>query len=107
IFGSIKDKTDITTTGEKLAIQGYLLSEDHLKQFALLQLLSEDYNEAQAQAQAKKKVLAFWMYIDSQIFWYQKFSATECADIMKDILCKDQKTYPDLTGQAHWFPPAN
>ncbi|KAG8740210.1 hypothetical protein FRC11_000350, partial [Ceratobasidium sp. 423] len=101
IFGSIEDKTDIATTGEKLAIQGYLLSEDHLKQFALLRRLSEDYNEAEAQAQAKKarenvanakkrgrrikidggpqKALAFWTYIDSQMFRYRKFSAAERA----------------------------
>ncbi|KAH7308366.1 hypothetical protein B0J17DRAFT_634437 [Rhizoctonia solani] len=56
IFGSIEDKTDIASTSEKLATQGYLLSEDHLKQFALLRRLSEDYIEDEATAQAKKAV---------------------------------------------------
>ncbi|KAJ1311132.1 hypothetical protein OPQ81_009633 [Rhizoctonia solani] len=36
IFGSIEDKTDIVSTGKKLAIQGFQLSKDHLKQYALL-----------------------------------------------------------------------
>ncbi|KAJ1303671.1 hypothetical protein OPQ81_008098 [Rhizoctonia solani] len=93
IFGLIKDKTDIASTGKKLAIQGFQLSKDHLKQYALLQQLSKDCINAEAQAQAKKvventsaqpgvrgwgkkkksdgglqKVLAFWTYVDSQMF---------------------------------------
>ncbi|KAG8711711.1 hypothetical protein FRC11_002079, partial [Ceratobasidium sp. 423] len=130
IFGSIEDKTDIASTGEKLAIQGYQISEDHLKQFALLRQLSEDYIKAEAEAQAKKamenaqagnrgrgkkkkvdggpqKALAFWTYIDSQMNRFRKYPPAKRSEILKEILHKDRKKYPDRTGQARWFPPSN
>ncbi|CUA75716.1 Dynein heavy chain, cytoplasmic [Rhizoctonia solani] len=130
IFGSIEDKTDIASTSEKLAIQGFQISEDHLKRFALLRQLSEDYIKAEAQAQAKKaaenaqagararakktqaektpqKALAFWTYIDSQMNRFFKYPAARRSEILKQILRKDRNKYPDHTGQARWYPPAS
>ncbi|KAJ1310637.1 hypothetical protein OPQ81_009166 [Rhizoctonia solani] len=131
IFGSIEDKTDIASTGEKLAIQGFQLSKDHLKQYALLQL-SEDYINAEAQAQAEKaventsaqpgvhgwgkkkksdgglqKVLAFWTYVNSQMFRFQQYPMEKCVVLLKGFLHQDRKKYPDLTNQACWYPPLN
>ncbi|CAE6461230.1 unnamed protein product [Rhizoctonia solani] len=132
IFGSIEDKTDIASTAEKLAIQGFQLSEDHLKQFALLRQLFEDYIEAEAGAQAKKalqnagaqsrnrgkgkkkrvdgapqKAQALWTYIDAQMNRFWKYPAAKRTDLLKNILRQDRKKYPDPTGQARWFPASN
>ncbi|KAF8672560.1 hypothetical protein RHS04_07768 [Rhizoctonia solani] len=132
IFGSIEDKTDIASTGEKLSIQGFQISEDHLKQFALLRQLSEDYIKAEVEAQAKKavenanaqvgnrgrgkkrrvdgapqKTLAFWTYIDTQMSRFRKYPIAKRTELLKHILRQDQKKYPDRTGQARWFPPSN
>ncbi|KAF8694559.1 hypothetical protein RHS03_08165, partial [Rhizoctonia solani] len=132
IFGSIEDKTDIASTGEKLSIQGFQISEDHLKQFALLRQLSEDYIKAEVEAQAKKavenanaqvgnrgrgkkrrvdgapqKTLAFWTYIDTQMSRFRKYPIAKRTELLKHILRQDRKKYPDRTGQARWFPPSN
>ncbi|QRW21681.1 dynein heavy chain, cytoplasmic [Rhizoctonia solani] len=130
IFGSIEDKADIASTGEKLAIQGFQISEDHLKRFALLRQLSEDYMKAEAEAQAKKavenaqagvrargkktqadkapqKALAFWTYIDSQMNRFHKYPVAQRSEILKKILRRDRKKYPDHTSQARWYPPAS
>ncbi|CCO37429.1 hypothetical protein RSOLAG1IB_05076 [Rhizoctonia solani AG-1 IB] len=130
IFGSIEDKTDIASTGEKLAIQGYRLSEDHLKRFALLRQLSEDYIEAEAEAQARKamenastmsrthgrsnkkkldggpqKALALWTFVDAQMLRFQKYPVDKRTEILKSILRQDRKKYPDVTARARWYPP--
>ncbi|CUA75545.1 hypothetical protein RSOLAG22IIIB_05943 [Rhizoctonia solani] len=135
IFASIEDKADISSTAEKLAIEGYLLSEDHIKQFALLRQLSEDYIKSEADAQAKKaaenlhaqaahtraqgrrkkskvdgapqKALAFWTYIDAQMHRFQQYTHAKRTEILKKVLRNDRKKYPDPTGQARYFPPAN
>ncbi|CAE6392527.1 unnamed protein product [Rhizoctonia solani] len=135
ILGSIEDKTDIASTAKKLVIEGYLLSEDHIKQFALLQYLSEDYLKSKAEAQAKKakenanaqaaqernqgrnrkqridgapqKALAFWTYIDTQMYCFRQYPLAKRNDYLKKILRLDKKKYPDPAGQARYFPPAN
>ncbi|KAG8705907.1 hypothetical protein FRC11_008692, partial [Ceratobasidium sp. 423] len=132
IFGSIEDKTDIASTSEKLVIQGFQLSEDHLKHFALLRQLFEDYIKAETEAQAKKalqnasaqtrnhgkgkkkkldgvpqKAQALWTYIDTQMNRFWKLPKAKCTKLLKSILQQDRKKYPDPTGQARWFPPSN
>ncbi|KAG8704207.1 hypothetical protein FRC11_010101 [Ceratobasidium sp. 423] len=130
VMRTTSDKSNIASTGEKLAIQGYQISEDHLKQFALLRQLSEDYIKAEAEAQAKKvmenaqarncgrgkkkkvdggpqKALTFWTYIDGQMNRFHKYPPAKCSKILKEILHKDRKKYPNHTGQACWFPPSN
>ncbi|KAF8749870.1 hypothetical protein RHS01_09741 [Rhizoctonia solani] len=117
---------------QKLVIEGYLLSEDHIKQFALLQYLSKDYLKSEAEAQAKKakenanaqaaqernqgrnrkqringapqKALAFWTYIDTQMYCFRQYPLL---NLFKKILRLDKKKYPDPAGQARYFPPAN
>ncbi|CAE6471466.1 unnamed protein product [Rhizoctonia solani] len=128
IFGSIEDKTDIASTGEKLAIQGYQLSEDHLKKFALLRHISQDYIEAETEAQAKRamekvrnrgkgkkakvdggpqKALAFWSYVDTQMSRFHKFPPPKRNEVLKHMLRQDRKKYPDRTKQTRWFPPGD
>ncbi|GAB1527143.1 hypothetical protein RhiTH_010318 [Rhizoctonia solani] len=135
ILGSIEDKTNIASTAKKLVIEGYLLSEDHIKQFALLQYLSKDYLKSKAEAQAKKakenanaqaaqernqgrnrkqringalqKALAFWTYINTQMYCFRQYPLAKRNDYLKKILRLDKKKYPDPAGQACYFPPAN
>ncbi|CAE6455300.1 unnamed protein product [Rhizoctonia solani] len=113
---SITDKEDIGTLASRLAIHGFIMTQEHLFRIAFIrtyyiEFTSKSGNKTAPSSKDKEKDKAetkwFWSFIDAKIEKFNKKSPKDRLSALERNIAKDRRMFPPPKAGAPVTPSTN